>query len=204
MRAADGPEVTLRAIATVSLLAASLLLGVTQVGCHRGSRSLEQIALDEFVSKHWGPEIFVGQCTGLEFDPRSPVRVFTAAPGYAISLLDLATLAPIDLESALRKKGGLDSLKKLGVAESGFGPVDLRAYPFTTASSMAPPEDNWQPADGYLLRFSNRVRFQDRIYLQLRIKSTRFSSGRRIDFQFDEAGRLVQSRKVNDICDDWG
>jgi hypothetical protein len=182
-------------------------LVLNQSGCHqsRNAANLEQAALSTFIDTYWRPDLFSGECTGLHFEPNSTLNVYAEAPGFTVGLLDVATLAPIDVQGALKEGGaGLESLAKLGAVEPGFGPIRLDDFSSARKSKWILPPETWQPADGYLLRFSNRVRFQDRIYLQLWVKGSRSSSGRRIDFQFDATGRLLQSQILINRCDDMG
>lgn len=173
------------------------------VGCGHPAKSLEQIALGEFAKKYLGHEVFDSECTGLVFDPTLPIRVFTSRPGYSISVLDVATMAGVDVKAAAMEKGGLSEIEELGVVEDHFGPVDITEYGFASAS-ISLPENSWQPSHGYLLRFSNRLRFKDEVYLQLWIKAGYISSGKRISFKFDRSGHLLESQKGGATCDDWG
>jgi hypothetical protein len=91
-----------------------------------------------------------------------------------------------------------------GIREDFSGPIDLGRYPFARPTAIVRLSEEWQPSDGYLLRFSNRVRFKERIYSQIWVKASRTSSGTRIDHEFDETGRLLRSRKQSMRCDDWG
>jgi hypothetical protein len=189
---------------------ATVLLAIDQFGCvdardHREQAvTLEEMALNEFISRYWGPDLFADECTGLTFDAKAPLLVFSQSPGFAVTLLDVAGLAPINLKEAATKEGGLESLARSGTSESFSNAVDLSAYPFAKPSDSAEPKDDWQPSDGYLLRFSNRVHFQERVYLQVWVKASRTSSGTRIDYEFDETGHLLRSRKQSRRCDDWG
>lgn len=148
--------------------------------------------------------MFADECTGLGFDPKAPLVVFSQSPGFPVTLLDVAALAPVDLKNAATEEGGLESLARAGASEGFSGPFDLSAYRFARSSHSGQPTDEWQPPDGYLLRFSNRVRFQERTYLQIWVKASRTSSGTRIDYEFDGDGRLLRSRKQSRRCDDWG
>src|SRR5262249_28733267 len=184
-----------------------LVVLLAPLGCKRAtnpSPSLEEVALQEFATKYWNPEIFDGECTGLAYIGTSPLNVYTPAPGYSADLVGLVSLTGLDMRAALMENGGIEKLRGLGTAEEGFGPIRIANYPFARASESATPKESWHPTDGYLLRFSNRVRFGDNIYLEIWIKGDRTSSGRRLDFKFDQSGRLVESRKLKNICDDWG
>jgi hypothetical protein len=191
-------------MARTATATAILAFVIVQMGCRGGVDQLEQAALNEFMSKYWGPDLFVDECTGLAFDPTAPVVVFSNSPGFSVTLLDVAALAPLDIKDAAVKEGGLEALARMGTIESVPISVDLSAYPFASVSDDGKPKEEWKPSDGYLLRFSNRVRFQGRIYLQTWIKASRTSSGTRIDYEFDDSGRLLHSRKQSRRCDDWG
>lgn len=195
---------TARVVAAVLRAAAIFPFVIVHIGCPHAGDRFEQTALDEFISKYWGPEVFADECTGLRFDSKAPLVVHSESPGFAVTLLDFAAVAPIDVKGAAEEQGGLETLARSGTSEGFTNPVDLSAYPFAKPSDSARPKDEWQPSDGYLLRFSNRVHFQERIYLQLWVKASRTSSGTRIDYVFDEAGRLLASRKQSRRCDDWG
>ncbi len=185
-------------------LVAVILVGIAliQLGCSKDN-AFEQTALDHFVSTHWGPSLFSGECTGLEFEPSAPLLVFSEAPSFAITLADVAPLAVPDWRDKAIEGGGLQTLADQGTAEGFSTPVDLSAYAFAKTSENAEPKDRWEPSDGYFLRFSNRIRFNQRVYLQLWVKASRSSSGTRISYEFDDDGGLLRSTVSRD-CDDWG
>lgn len=199
-----GAEVTGRAATTPLPVMAVLLSIVVHLGCFPANARYENKAFADFVTNYWGPDLFSDECTGLEFDSAAPLTVFSRAPGFKVTLLDLAALAPIDAKRAAAEEGGLQALAEEGASEGFSGPVDISAYSFARPSDSPEPKDEWQPADGYLLRFSNRVHFRNHVYLQIWIKASRTSSGARIDYEFDEAGQLLRSRKQSRRCDDWG
>lgn len=188
----------------VQALVVASSLSIVEAPCSRPDRSLEQTALDEFIAHDWAPELFDDECTGLQFNETASLNVYSRSPGFSIDLPGFGDLAPIDLRAAAMKKGGLEALAKQGVVDPRFGPIDLTAYRFARPSPSSAAREEWRSWDGYLVRFSNRIRFKDRIYLQLWIKGGYSSSGRRIDFQFDDFGRLLTSKKVHKTCDDWG
>jgi hypothetical protein len=188
--------------AAVCVCAALLVLA----GAAEAGERFEQTAFDDFVAKHWGPDLFTDECTGLLFDSAAPLVVFGSAPTFAVTMFDVAELVPIDVKSILLNEGdeAMDRLRDAGKAESFSRPVDITSVPFAKLAISATPKREWQVPDGYLLRFSNRIRYKDHVYLQLWVKASDSSSGTRIAYKFDQSGRLLRSRKYGRTCDDWG
>jgi hypothetical protein len=174
-----------------------VVLAATEMGCLSPRPTLEQIAMDTFAREYWNPQLFVGECTGLRFDENVPLAVVADSRAYQIVLLDVWRIAGVDERTAASSRDGNE--------EPGFPRVvDLRAYPFSRPASSPMPNEQWSASDGYLLRFSNRLRFEDHLYLQAWVKSDRWSSGVRVDFKFDLEGKLIASEKHSIRCDDWG
>jgi hypothetical protein len=193
-----------RQMTRLSTLIVVAAIGCLASSCHHEASSLEQQALREFVSKYWGTELFANECTGLGFDASAPLAVFVRLPGYEATLVNFAGFASFDLKDALTRGDTLEKVASLGVSDPGFGPISLGEFRFAKETPYGRPKDLWEPMDGYHLRFSSRVRFQRLTYLQVWVKGSQTSSGVRINFEFDDAGHLVRSQKMERACDDWG
>jgi len=189
---------------TLARAVVAIALATSLSACTQETLRFEDAALADFVSEQWEPDLFDDECTGLKFDPSRPVLVFATSSGYSASLLDFTDLASVDLKSTIVAEGGLDSLAKQGISEERTAPVSLAPYPSLTPAVSPEPRDEWQREDGYLVRFSNRVRLQDRVFVQIWVKGSRTSSGARIDYEFDDSGKLIRSHRQKGRCDDWG
>jgi hypothetical protein len=164
-------------------------------------KSLEQQALDEFAARYWRADMFSAQCSGTQFYPESTVNVFTKSPAYVITPVNVSGIAGIDLE-AEAKKDNLRGLAKAGKSETGFGPLSLDGLRAMRATEWSIPKEKWDPGDGYLLRFSNRIRFRDHIYLEIWIKGSYAAGGAKVVFQFDPGGKLIRSERSLVGCDE--
>lgn len=188
-----------------ALIAVTAVIGLA--GCHIEQEQQvepEQQAFDHFMANEWGPQLFDGECTGLLFDPSEPLRVLIDKPGFSIGVPDFAALAGIDLKAAVLEPGGLERISALGKDERADFSVDVSKFPLAEPVDSTAPKRDWKSQDGYLLRFSNRVRLRELTYLQIWVKAGWSSSGTRINYEFDQAGILRRAEARGSICDDWG
>jgi hypothetical protein len=161
----------------------------------------EQMALD-YVASNWGPKLYDHDCAGWSLGSDAPLLVFTRSSGFTITLVDVADLAGIDLKEVLAKEGSLQDLQRRGVTEDAKISVAIPRYPTMERASTAKLGGFDEPLRGHLLRFSNRLRYNDRTFLQVWIKDTMHASGVRISYEFDANGKMQTS--VRSLCDDRG
>ena len=194
--------VVIRARALVRRSKTTLSLAALVLIMCGSAHSPEQVALDRFVGEYWRPDIFDGECSGLKFASAPRLVIASERSSYKITPADVAYLVGLDLQAIAREPDGWTKLVRSGTTSSVT--LDLSLPRGAESTSDPNPPIQWDEADGFLLRFSERLWFQDRMFLQLWVKGGSSSSGTRLTFVFGTDGMLQEVDRVQPRCDDWG